>query len=203
MSILPLLDEIQTIARNGLAYSTNPYDLERYERLMALVSEYYGQALDLPPAEVRARLSRELGYITPKVGAEAGIFDEEGGILLVLRSDDETWCLPCGWVDPNEAPIETVVREVREETGLEAVPVCLVDVFSMRPGDTTSPHSQIAILYLCTVVGGEMGISHESLDVRYWRIEDVPAWHTEHRRFAEAARARWRRDRLMSKGIES
>lgn len=203
MSILPLLDDIQTIARNGLAYSTNPYDVERYERLMALVSEYYGQALDLPPAEVRARLSGELGYITPKVGAEAGIFDEEGRILLVLRSDDETWCLPCGWVDPNEAPIETVVREVREETGLEAVPVCLVDVFSMRPGDTTSPHSQIAILYLCTLVGGEMRISHESLDVRYWRIEDVPVWHTEHRRFAEAARARWRRDRLMSKGIES
>lgn len=203
MSILPLLDDIQTIARNGLAYSTNPYDVERYERLMALVSEYYGQALDLPPAEVRARLSGELGYITPKVGAEAGIFDEEGRILLVLRSDDETWCLPCGWVDPNEAPIETVVREVREETGLEAVPVCLVDVFSMRPGDTTSPHSQIAILYLCTIVGGEMRISHESLDVRYWRIEDVPVWHTEHRRFAEAARAQWRRDRLMSKGIES
>lgn len=203
MSILPLLDDIQTIARNGLAYSTNPYDVERYERLMALVSEYYGQALDLPPAEVRARLSGELGYITPKVGAEAGIFDEEGRILLVLRSDDETWCLPCGWVDPNEAPIETVVREVREETGLEAIPLCLVDVFSMRPGDTTSPHSQIAILYLCTLVGGEMRISHESLDVRYWRIEDVPVWHTEHRRFAEAARARWRRDRLMSKGIES
>lgn len=203
MSILPLLDDIQTIARNGLAYSTNPYDVERYERLMALVSEYYGQALDLPPAEVRARLSGELGYITPKVGAEAGIFDEEGRILLVLRSDDETWCLPCGWVDPNEAPIETVVREVREETGLEAIPLCLVDVFSMRPGDTTSPHSQIAILYLCTIVGGEMRISHESLDVRYWRIEDVPVWHTEHRRFAEAARARWRRDRLMSKGIES
>ena len=33
MDILPLLDELQIIARNGLHYSQNPYDRERYERL--------------------------------------------------------------------------------------------------------------------------------------------------------------------------
>jgi Hydrolase of X-linked nucleoside diphosphate N terminal len=34
MNILPLLDELQAIARNGLAYTTNPYDRERYEHLL-------------------------------------------------------------------------------------------------------------------------------------------------------------------------
>ena len=38
--ILPLLDELQTIARNGLTYATNPYDEERYRRLLELVSSY-------------------------------------------------------------------------------------------------------------------------------------------------------------------
>ena len=33
MDILSLLDEIQTIARNGLNFTPNPYDRERYERL--------------------------------------------------------------------------------------------------------------------------------------------------------------------------
>ena len=89
MDILPLLDELQTIARTGLNFTESPYDRERYERLLQLAVEYYGQALDLPPADVRARLAQELGYITPKVGAEAGIFDEEGRILLVQRSDDQ------------------------------------------------------------------------------------------------------------------
>ena len=50
MDILPLLDELQIIARNGLHYAQNPYDRERYERLMELTTRYYGEALDLPPA---------------------------------------------------------------------------------------------------------------------------------------------------------
>jgi hypothetical protein len=86
MDILPLLDELQIIARNGLNYAQNPYDRERYERLMELTARYYGEALDLPPADVRERLSKELGYVTPKVGADAAIFNNVGEILLVLRA---------------------------------------------------------------------------------------------------------------------
>jgi ADP-ribose pyrophosphatase YjhB (NUDIX family) len=155
-----------------------------------LVSDYYGQALDLPPPEVRRLLSSELGYITPKVGADAAIFDDEGRILLVLRADNGQWCLPCGWVEPNEAPVDAAVREVREETGLEVRPLELVDVFMRSPG-TGTIHTLIAITYLCEVVGGRQQCSHESLDVRYWRVDEVPVWHTQHREAAEAAYTRW------------
>ena len=192
MDILPLLDELRTIARNGLTYSTNPYDRERYERLFALADRYYGQALDLPPEEARARLAAELGYITPKVGGEAAIFEDDGRILLVRRADDGRWCLPCGWVDPNETPAEAAVRELREETGLEGRVVELVDVFTRLPSAESGPHTMVAVVYLCEVTGGEPRISHESLDARYWRIEDVPAWHLTHEEYAKAARDRWR-----------
>jgi len=60
MDILPLLDELQIIARNGRHYAQNRYDRERYERLMELTTRYYGEALDLPPAEVREQLSNKL-----------------------------------------------------------------------------------------------------------------------------------------------
>ena len=46
------------IARNGLHYATNPYDRERYERLMTLVTTYYGQAVDLPAGRDTATLRR-------------------------------------------------------------------------------------------------------------------------------------------------
>jgi hypothetical protein len=49
----------------GSHYAQNPYDRERYERLMELTTRYYGEALDLPPAEPRERLHKELGYVTP------------------------------------------------------------------------------------------------------------------------------------------
>ena len=193
MDILPLLDELQTIARNGLNFTTNPYDRERFERLLALVTKYYGQALDLPSADVRQRLVGELGYITPKVGAEAAIFDPEKRILLVQRSDDKLWCLPCGWVEPNESPEEAAVRETREETGLEVQTQQLVGVFTRKPNKRHGPHTAVAVVYLCNVVGGTpQPVSHEVLEARYWRIEDVPAWHELHQSYAEAARAVWR-----------
>lgn len=190
--ILPLLDEIQAIARNGLAYSDNPYDRERYGRLMDLAADYYGQALALPPEQVRARLSSELGYITAKVGAEAAVFDDQGRILLVKRADDRCWCLPCGWVDPNESAAEAAVRETREETGLDVRVIGLVDVFSRAANFGGQPHSQVAVVYACEVLGGELETSHEVVDLGYRHIEDVTEWHNQHQMYAEAAYQWWR-----------
>lgn len=191
MDILPLLDELQIIARNGLNYAQNPYDRERYERLMDLTTRYYGEALDLPAADVRERLSKELGYVTPKVGADAAIFNEGGEILLVLRADDHRWCLPCGWVEPYESPVEAAVREAREETGLIVKPIQLVDVFYRAAGSYTGTHALIAVVYLCEWIDGDLVLSHEHLDARYWPIEAVSEWHANHRDYAVAARVMW------------
>src|SRR5450759_4291490 len=125
--LLGLLDELQTIARNGLEYTTDPFDRERYAQLLAVTVAAYGAVLDVPAPEIRARLAREFGYITPKVGADAAIFDDAGRILVMRRSDDGRWCLPGGWVNPNESPAQAAVRETQEETGLVVRPVKLVD----------------------------------------------------------------------------
>lgn len=191
MDIFPLLDELRTIACNGLQYATNPFDLERYQRLLELTSQRYADTLDLPAAEVRQRLTGELGYITPKVGAEAAIFDEDGHVLLVKRADDGCWCLPCGWINPNETPAEAAQRETQEETGLQVQVDELVGVFTRKPSAIHGPHTAIAIVYLCAITGGEQRISHETTDIAYWNIEDVPAWHELQQSYAQAAYARW------------
>ncbi len=197
--ILPLLDELQALARTGLNFTEGAYDRERYERILALVSGYYGLALDLPPAEVRRRLAGELGYITPKVGAEAAVFDREGRILLVRRADDGRWCLPCGWVEPNEAPAEAAVREAREETGLTVRVRRLVDVFTRKPDQGFGPHTAVAVVYLCEVLEGTPRGSHEAPEVGYWEIKDVPEWHELHQTYAQAAQRAWLREQRVGK----
>lgn len=198
MDMFALLDEIQVIARNGLHYSTNnPYDHERYERLLSIATQQYSKLLDMPEEEIQARFSQEIGHITPKIGADAAIFNERGEILLMDRVDGSGWCLPCGWVEPNEKPVETVIRETREETGLEVKATQLVGVFTQMPGSRNGPHTLIAVVHLCEVVGGELTLSHEGLALRYWPIDEVPKWHGTHERYARAAYERWKSTSLL------
>lgn len=194
MDLNALLDELQHIARNGLHYSRNLYDRERYERLLTLATATYGNWLAQPPDAVRAAFTAELGHITPKVGADAAIFDADGHILLMDRADGSGWCLPCGWVEPGERPVDAAVREAREETGLEVVARRLVGVFARPPGPQFGPHTLVAVVHLCDVVGGALTLSHEGNDLRYWPIDAVPRWHGIHEKYARAAHALWLTD---------
>jgi 8-oxo-dGTP pyrophosphatase MutT (NUDIX family) len=197
IDLLHVLDELQATARTGLLYAESPYDRERYERLLTLAVEGYSEALALPPEEVRARLARDLGYVTAKVGAEAAIFDAEGRLLLIQRSDDECWGLVSGYVDAGESPAETIVREVREEVGLDATIDALIDVFGRRASATNGPHGTVGVLFLCSVAPGPITLSHEVLDAAYRDVETVTSWHKNHERYARAALA-YARDHVPS-----
>lgn len=197
MDLYSLLDEMRAIAQNGLAFSSNSYDRERYEQLMRLCTGSYGELLGAPEAWIRTRFLSELGYITPKVGADAAIFNESGEILLMERADGSGWCLPCGWVEPNEKPAEATIREVREETGLEVEVLRLVGVFTRMPGGRNGPHTMIAVVHLCETVGGELTLSHEGSALRYWPIDQVQNWHATHQRYAVEAHRIWRSERWL------
>ncbi len=193
MDILPLLDELTMIARNGLVFAVDPHDQARYYRLLELAAMYYGQTLDLPPPEVHRRFQAQLGRTTPRIGANAAIFDEAGRIVLMQRPDTHCWCLPGGLTDVIEAPIETAVREAREEVGLTVMATQLVDIYTELAGREHGPHALITLVYLCEYQAGSLHGSSESADVQYWHVEDVPQWSSIHQRFAVDAHALWRK----------
>lgn len=197
MDIFALLEQMQHIARNGLHYSQNPYDRERYTKLLGLTAESYGALLAEPAEHIRALFTAELGHITPKVGADGAIFNERGEILLMERIDGSGWCLPCGWVEPQERPCDAAVREVWEETGLIVEVQQLVGVFTRMPSPTFGPHTLIAVVHLCRVVGGQLTLSHEGLALRYWPIEQMTNWHGIHEKYARAAHEIWQAGRLL------
>ncbi|MFZ6026908.1 MAG: NUDIX hydrolase N-terminal domain-containing protein [Chloroflexota bacterium] len=197
MDIFTLLDSVRTIAQNGLHYAQDPFDRERYQHLMGLVVQNYSEMLAVPGDAVRAEFMKEIGQITPKIGADAAIFNENGEILLMERSDGRGWCLPCGFVEPGEKPSETVIREVREETGLDVAIQRLVGVFTRLPNAITGPSTILAVVHLCTVIGGELRLSHEGKALRYWAIEEMHDWHPNHDRYARAAHTMWQTESLI------
>ncbi len=188
---------MRAVAQTGLHYATDPFDRERYERLLAVATAEYAERTGLADAEVRARFARDVGYVTAKVGADAAVFDDHDRILLVRRVDDGRWGLIAGWVDTNESPEEAVVRELAEEVGLVARVNRLVGVFARPPGVDGNPHTVVSVLYLCDATGGELrALEHEVAEVAWRFVDDVEpgAWHHHHETLARAAReAHWRR----------
>jgi ADP-ribose pyrophosphatase YjhB (NUDIX family) len=73
--------------------------------------------------------------VVPCVGAV--VLDGSGRLLLIQRGHPPSaglWSVPGGRVEPGETLAEAVVREVREETGLDVVPNAVVGRLSI-PGD--------------------------------------------------------------------
>jgi ADP-ribose pyrophosphatase YjhB (NUDIX family) len=184
---LDLLDQLRSIAQLGLNYSKDPYDLERYHRLMALACAEYSELTGLEPDSIRERFSRELGYITPKLGVQGALFDAEGKLLLEQRKDDSLWGLPSGWVEAGEGPETALVREFREEAALEVEPVKMLGFYTRLPGEYRQPHSSVHVLYLCRYISGSLRKSHESLDMVYKDPAAIRHWHKDHRVQAEVA----------------
>ena len=191
MNIAALLDELRSIAQLGLNYSKDPYDRERYERLMRLAVTDYASVSGLPENEITQRFRKELGYVTPKVGVAAGIFNEQGHAFLVKRSDDGMWGLPAGYCEVNQTPQENMKREVREETGLEVEVGPLVEVFSVMPGDYGQPNTLYALVFLCKVTGGTPTPSYETPVVGYYDHKTITDWHFDHGLRVERAYQYW------------
>jgi 8-oxo-dGTP pyrophosphatase MutT (NUDIX family) len=94
-------------------------------------------------------------------------------------------------MEPHEAPVTTAVRETWEETGLEVRSVQLVDVYTRPASATNGPHLMVVVVYWCEVTGGTLQCSPEGLDLRYWPLAEVPAWHGQHRQYALDGAALW------------
>jgi ADP-ribose pyrophosphatase YjhB (NUDIX family) len=195
--ILAVLDEVRAIARTGLHYCDDPFDRARYERLLELAAQEYAERSALDAPAVRARFDAEIGYQTARVGADAAVFDDDDRLLLVRRVDDGKWGLIAGWVEPNESPAQTVVRELSEEAGVRGRVDQLVGVFSRQACAGQHPHGTVSIVYLCSIVGGQLQPQlHEVHEVAWRLIDDVDAddWHVNHATLARASlEANWHR----------
>ena len=128
-----------------------------------------------------AFLRERIGHITLLTPAAAAVIrDERGHVLLIRRGDGRGWSLPGGVMEPGERIVDCVVRETREETGLEVEPVRLVGIYS-DPAfmHVTFPNGDQAHLvsatFECRVVGGRLRADgEESLEVAYFAPDSLP-----------------------------
>lgn len=102
---------------------------------------------------------------THRVGAFAIIRDDQGRVLISRRVDSGWFNLPGGGVEPHESAPEGLVREVREETGLEVEAGRLIGLYS-KP-----QKHEIVLTFEAHVTGGSLQPSDEA-DQHEWVTPD-------------------------------
>ena len=180
-AVLSLALEVAALAQNGLAFSRDDYDRDRYGQLTDVAARLTAVVSGRDADELRVELGRDEGYRTPKVDVRGALVDDRERFLLMRERSDGRWSLPGGWADPGDTPSAAVVREVREETGYGAEVVKLVGCWD-RDAQGLLPRLPVSIyklFFLCRVVGETVAPEAlETLDVGWFALDELPELST-------------------------
>ncbi|SEG94921.1 ADP-ribose pyrophosphatase YjhB, NUDIX family [Thermomonospora echinospora] len=120
------------------------------------------------------------------VAASAVVANERGEILMQRRADSGLWALPGGAMEMADSLPGTAVREVKEETGYDIEVIGLVGTYTdprhIIAYSDGEVRRQFNVCFLARLVGGELQISDESLEVRWvppGELDELPMHHTQ------------------------
>jgi ADP-ribose pyrophosphatase YjhB (NUDIX family) len=128
-------------------------------------------AVDAPEPEPKRRVQRVAAY---------GLVEDGDRVLLtrLRRGDGEgRWTLPGGGLDFGERPADAVVREVREETGLDVRVEALLDADAEYFDLPDREAHAVRFLYRVTVTGGTLGVLEvdgSTDEVAWWPRTGLP-----------------------------
>lgn len=166
--------KLQAIAQNGLTYTQNQFDVERYNSLRAIASEIMASYSNVEPSLVVDLFAREVGYATPKVDVRGAVFRDDT-LLFVKEREDGCWTLPGGWADVGDSPGEVAVREVLEESGYHTRAVKLLAIYDRdRQGHPPLAHYVYKLFFQCELLGGSPSSSIETEEVAFFGENEIP-----------------------------
>lgn len=173
--LLNEIKKLKAIADVGLLYSNNEYDKERYSALQNISFKLLNIVSGKSIEGLKESFPSVKDYPTPKVDIRGLLLSPDKKILLIKESADDKWSLPCGWADIGETPKEVIVKEFKEETGLDVIPKALLAVFDKRMhAHPPQPFYVYKMIFYCEPVSMRINKGFDVLDAGYFDIEHLP-----------------------------
>lgn len=168
--------QLQAIAQNGLTYSENPFDIDRFRQVQQVAAEILATHTNLPFESALDLFKQEEGYATPKVDVRGAVFWQDK-LLLVKERFDGRWTLPGGWVDVGEPPSRAIEREICEESGYQAQAVKLLALYDRnhpRHGHPPFWHHIYKLFFRCELLSGTATTSIETEAAEFFAEDEIP-----------------------------
>ena len=165
--------ELQFISQAGLTYSQDPFDLERFERLREIAAEMMSYKTGFSLEHVKSVFCNETGFQTPKLDTRAAIFQD--GKILLVNEKNGTWSLPGGWVDVMESIKSNTIKEVKEEAGLDVLPIKLIALQDRNKHNLPLyAYGVCKAFVLCEIIGGQFVENTETLGSDFFELDKLP-----------------------------
>ncbi|ALJ24149.1 ADP-ribose pyrophosphatase [Lactobacillus gallinarum] len=164
---------LQSLAQAGLTYGKDKFDLERYQEVRDISAEMMAWKSNAPLKKVKSLFCNEIGYQTPKIGTRAAIFKDQK--ILLVQESDGSWSIPGGWCEVNLSVKENVIKEVKEEAGIDIAVKRLIAIHdSNRHYKGMYPYGITTVFFLCESVGGSFMENDETIASGYFALDDLP-----------------------------
>lgn len=111
-------------------------------------------------------------------GSAIVVMNNENELLLQLRSDTNDWGVPGGGMEIGDSFEETAIKELFEETGLNAGNLELLGVVSGKDLYFKFPNGDeiynATVIYKALDVKGDLKKDFESLELSYFPLNSLP-----------------------------
>ena len=172
--IYQVADELRTNASWGLKFAKDPYDIERYNRVLNSSARLVATLEKRSVQEVLEQYQDNMNHVSPISAADAAVFQDEK-VLLIKRADNGRWAFPGGLVEAGETLAEATQRELFEETNVRGQVSNLLGIFDSRLWHSrTKSHMFICIFHVIMESTNPPSAGPETTDVGFFSEKNLP-----------------------------